>query len=158
MVTFNVVGDQFVCITVFILRFQTSEFKEISKNKQGISVRLLRPSACPESLCTHRQACKQARKELQETLQSQSSNLKIDISMTSKVRRILESILTRQKGSPHNGHIAIKHFYQQYSCFLITKSLGLFLQSGKLKFYFARAPDNYDVINFYDMLFIIIIL
>lgn len=111
MVTFHVVGDKCVCIAVFILGFQTSEFKEITKNKQGISVRVLPPSACPESLRTHRQARKQARRELQETLQSQSANLNIDISMTSKVRRILDSILTRQKGFPHNGHIAIKHFY-----------------------------------------------
>lgn len=74
------------------------------------------------------------------------------------MRRILESILTRQKGFPHNGHIAIKHFISNIAVFLSTKSLGLFLQSCKLKFYFARAPNNYYVINFNDILFIIIIL
>ena len=74
------------------------------------------------------------------------------------MRRILESILTRQKGFPHNGHKAIKHFISNIAVFLITKSLGLFLQSCKLKLYFARAPNNYYVINFNDILFIIIIL
>lgn len=85
---------------------------EITKNKQGISVRVLRPSAFPESL--HIRIAKHANRQeenYKKLCSRQSANLNIDISMTSKVRRILESILTRQKGFPHNGHTAIKHFY-----------------------------------------------